>query len=86
MTDKAKRLGDKPMNPEMFFRENRAASEECPFEVQTYSGLTKREYFAAMAMQGLLTLTMQSRASWEDAAKTSVQCADALLEELSKTE
>ena len=44
-------------------------------------GLTKREYFAAMAMQGIT-----SRIGWdaEDAAKHAVNCADALINALNK--
>jgi hypothetical protein len=83
MTDKAKQLGNEPVNP-----------------VPDYSiGLTKREYFAAMAMQGLVTdQNILSRVcdiaekdgeyiSVEDVCSfQSVVYADALLEELSKTE
>jgi hypothetical protein len=47
------------------------------------AGLTKREYFAAMAMQGLLS-DYESE-SIEDYSKYAVQLADALIEELSKT-
>ena len=81
MTENAKRLGNQSVNTEMYFRQNGEAETTCSFETQTYSGLTKREYFAAMAMQG---------ASATDAdnvkknAKWSVGMADALLEELSK--
>jgi hypothetical protein len=46
-------------------------------------GLTKREYFAAMAMQGLLS-DYESE-SIEDYSKYAVQLADTLIEELSKT-
>jgi hypothetical protein len=44
-------------------------------------GLTKREYFAAMAMQGVL-----ARACYRtgDAARQSIMYADALLKELEK--
>jgi hypothetical protein len=44
-------------------------------------GLTKREYFAAMALQGLLTtndLTLQ------ECAKSAVHTADLLIAELNK--
>ena len=46
-----------------------------------YGGLTKREYFAAMAMQGMANnnnITVEIVAAW------SVQYADALLAELAK--
>ncbi len=45
-------------------------------------GLTKREYFAAMAMQG----TMTSGYSVNMIAEIAVKMADALLAELEKTE
>lgn len=52
----------------------------------TYSvgGLTKREYFAAMAMQGLC---YQSPVSWSsrNIAAVAVQNADAILAELERT-
>jgi hypothetical protein len=46
-------------------------------------GLTKRELFAAMAMQGFLS-DYQTNASTQEFAKVSVQMADALIEELNK--
>ncbi len=49
-------------------------------EAGHYSGLTKREYFAAMAMQGLLA----SGDYTQDIAHSSVECADALISELNK--
>jgi hypothetical protein len=47
-------------------------------------GLTKREYFAAMALQGLLT-DNESPNSREEFAGYAVKFADALIEELNKT-
>jgi hypothetical protein len=50
-------------------------------------GLTKREYFAAMAMQGLLSHSMDwvnDEQGW--CAENAVRLADDLLTELSKTE
>jgi len=46
-----------------------------------YAGLTKREYFAAMAMQGILSAT-HYRTSVIDIPEESVKLADALLKEL----
>jgi len=46
----------------------------------TYSGLTKREYFAAKAMQAFVQHTKNGK----DAAKVAVEYADALLAELEK--
>lgn len=47
-------------------------------------GLSKRELFAAMAMQGLCTGFHEVQASEADIAKRSVTFADALINELSK--
>jgi hypothetical protein len=48
----------------------------------TSEGLTKREYFAAMAMQGLLAL---GGVVYQSPVKSAVEYADALIEELNKT-
>lgn len=49
------------------------------------SGLTKREYFAAMAMQGLVGSWMVGNCDHSQRlAEDSVKCADALLLELEK--
>ena len=48
-----------------------------------FTSLTKREYFAAMALQGLLAGNASD--SIEDASKYAVKAADALIEELNKT-
>lgn len=45
-----------------------------------YGGLTKREYFAGLAMQGLLANTSCHAHIVRDA----IDCADALLEEIEK--
>ena len=44
-------------------------------------GLTKREYFAAFAMQGFIA---NANVIWEEIPKSSVKYADALLKELEK--
>lgn len=53
-----------------------------------YDGLTKRECFAAMAMQGYLSIlsdsNVKSPPSAAFVAKQSVEFADALLSELEK--
>ncbi len=55
------------------------------FAASGASGLTKREYFASMAMQGLISsddyLEIESA---KELAKIAVSHADALLEELAK--
>jgi hypothetical protein len=49
------------------------------------SGLTKREYFAAMAMQGICAnSSLAERSSYNSFAEWSVQQADALIEALNK--
>lgn len=50
-------------------------------------GLTKREYFAAMAMQGYCggEFTGQSGKPHKDMAEWSVEMADSLIEALNKT-
>ena len=48
-----------------------------------YQGLTKREYFAAMAMQGILS-GAQYLDNYELFAKHAVAAADALIAELNK--
>ncbi len=48
-------------------------------------GLTKREYFAAMAMQGICAnSSLAERSSYNSFAEWSVQQADALIEALNK--
>jgi len=47
-------------------------------------GLTKREYFAAMAMQGLLADTKDIIYPITQVAKDAVNYADALIDELNK--
>lgn len=48
----------------------------------TQYGLTKREYFAGLAMQGISAFNLP----YEMTAEQSVKLADALLAELEKTE
>lgn len=68
-----------------------------PEFIQGGDGLTKRELFAAMAMQGILS--DESNLNWADtiaernsettyqvAARNAVRFADALLDQLSKSE
>lgn len=54
-------------------------------EAVSTGGLTKRELFAAMAMQGLCANSIHgSHHSFENTAREAVQYADALLKELGK--
>ena len=50
----------------------------------TYPGLTKRELFAAMAMQGLCASLNEGSWSYEQLSEYSVKHADALIKELNK--
>ena len=77
-----KQLGFEPANPTL---EIWQYTNDCPFDSRTYNGLTKREYFAGLAMKGLI-IDYASNVN-EDApriANEAVLYADALLEELSK--
>lgn len=48
-------------------------------------GLTKREYFAGLAMQAIIAHPHGPAGAWDKAAKDSVLAADALLAELEKS-
>lgn len=80
--------GNLPIHPmEMQFKDGSVKKTFTNF------GLTKREYFAAMAMQGLLAnniyhnpLEKQQMISVPALAKAATSYADAILSELSKTE
>lgn len=48
------------------------------------TGLTKREYFAAMAFQGLLAGDMDKAVSVEEMGIFAVGCADALIAALNE--
>lgn len=50
-------------------------------------GLTKREYFAALAMQGICAKVFNSidfQGDSSNIARVALECADALIEELNK--
>ena len=51
----------------------------------TSEGLTKREYFAAMAMQGIIANKDGLDIKIERIVESAVDTADALIEELNKT-
>lgn len=53
-------------------------------ESGTIQGLTKREYFAGLAMQALSSDPNRSMFSWESAAQEAVSISDALIKELNK--
>jgi hypothetical protein len=79
---------EQPINPTPYV--NRDGS----IQHDVYQGLTKREYFAGLAMQGILAQFTELAASGsstehhggmqEDIARESVNLADALLKQLEK--
>lgn len=71
--------GDLPVNPTIYadLAPNGQREIYCDQE-----GLTKREYFAALAMQGILA---KSDAPMSYAARDAVKFADELLAELERT-
>ena len=78
--------GKQPIVPGRFYKEGENyflldENQNVRNQIKTI-GLTKREYFAAKAMQGLLA----SDRSWSfgDCVEYSVRYADALLKELAK--
>ena len=53
---------------------------------EVHYGLTKREYFAGLAMQGLIaSWGKHDLTDFDDIAHDAVMAADALINELSKT-
>ncbi len=71
--------GNESMNP-YFFNGQDVNGES---HIDCGRGLTKREYFAAMAMQGLAN-NFNIHSESEDCAVTAVRFADALIEALNK--
>ena len=63
--------GEQPINP---------VHEDC--KVYLGNGLTKREYFAGLAMQGLLANSYFSEEDEEEIAALSIAQADELLKQL----
>lgn len=78
---RARQLGAEPAAPT---EETRRNSYGDIHERYTVPGLTKRELFAALAMQGVLSAAGETRLSPFWVANEAVQCADALLKELAK--
>jgi len=93
LTDKAKQLGNEPISittlRQIGDNEFRVATPK-DLERNEYlcsrQGLTKRELFAAMAMQGYIARDngTENCYSYVDYARWSVASADALLNELTK--
>jgi hypothetical protein len=68
----------------------RAPNSDTYIVTDSYPGLTKREYFAAMALQGILANSFaleQANKNWggiESPQQAAVKAADALIEQLNK--
>ena len=88
MQEKAKQLGNEPINGEIGYEHS--GSNIGMFTRDEAKGLTKREYFAGLAMQGLLSNLAYDNVNKyigkDVLARHSRNYADALLEELAKTE
>lgn len=72
-----------PAYPQPIAECNGGLSETMDYNNQSV-GLSKREYFAGLAMQGMMS--NEYRGTMEQFAKRAAQAADALLAELSKTQ
>jgi hypothetical protein len=74
----------------MTHKDDAAFSRSATYNEHTYTinsaqyGLTKREYFAAMAMQGISANGVFAGKHLKTIAEWSVNQADALIEELNK--
>ena len=80
---------DKPINPSTSIKISNTEFFEynLPNQERQYSGLTKREHYAGLAMQGLLTLPDKGTfGSFDEAiewiCEVSVKFADELLKQL----
>ena len=83
--EKIKKLGNQPVSAEIFFKQNGEASEDCPFEATTYPGMTLRQYYAGLAMQGLLSNSNYQYTDPEDFINAAINYSNMLLDKLSKT-
>lgn len=69
----------------MFYlpKELKGEVDEVAAEIgKNYQGLTKREHFAAMAMQGMVSTVSDGHVAYEVLASDAVRLADALLKAL----
>jgi len=78
MTEKARERGEQNVYPLKIDGENDT--------VMIHFGMNLREYYAGLAMQGLLSAPNTANIPKENIAGMSTVYADALLEELSKDE
>lgn len=77
--------GDSPSMPLMLTSEMVALIKSNPEQAGVASGTSKRELFAAMAMQGILAADANNDVSYAECAEWAVKQADALLEALEST-
>lgn len=75
---KNKKYADEPIHP---YDDEAEISKHHP---NIYCGLTKRELFAAMAMQGMLGYALDRGATDDSIADKAVKIANALINELNK--
>ena len=54
------------------------------YDGRAYAGLSKREFFAAKALQGLLSIEEDNHLPMETHAEYAVEAADALIDALNK--
>lgn len=73
--------GNNPIYPDPMRGAEQSFTNQSPYELPT--GLTKREYFAGLAMNEFIAYG-QAHISFEACAADSVKMADALLKELDK--
>lgn len=66
------------------FKTDAEGKEQSAVVPRWQSGLTKREYFAAVAMQGMIARSHGLYVTTTQFAEQSVKLADALIAELSK--
>lgn len=77
--------GKQPIYPDPMRGAEQSFSNQSPHELPM--GLTKREYFAGIAMQGWIACQHEGFTGEPDSiALRAVKCADALLAELRKQE
>ena len=72
--------GNRPINPSR----NLYKYDDRPDVIEVYTGLTKREHFAGLAMQSFIVKYGNDHQSESDLAVYAVLAADALLKELDK--
>ena len=81
---------DKPINPSTSIKisDTEFFEYNLPNKERQYSGLTKREYFAGLAMQGLMSSFTENAENGfygtKEVVSTAIEYADELLKQLEK--